>query len=111
MSCKYQKHAKHQEGKIRRLEQELKAAREEISRLKAGNVSSSIREQGKLETWIKPKNSKSRCRRFSANDAPQVRLNNRFSELETYTLDVDQQSPVLLKHECLEIKSFAGKSE
>jgi hypothetical protein len=27
----------------------------------AGNVSSSIREQGKLETWIKPKNSKSRC--------------------------------------------------
>jgi hypothetical protein len=72
MPCKYQKHAKHQEGVIRHLEQELKAAREDISRLRAENVSSSIREQGKLEIWIKPKNSKSRCRRFFANDAPQV---------------------------------------
>jgi hypothetical protein len=41
---KYQKHAKHQE-RIRNLGQELKAAREHISRLRAGNVSSSIREQ------------------------------------------------------------------
>jgi hypothetical protein len=111
ISCKYQKHAKHQEGKIRHLEQELKAAREEISRLKAGNVSSGSREQGKLETWIKPKNSKSRCRGFSANDAPQVHLNNRFIVLETDTLYVGQQSPVLLKHESREVKSFAGKSE
>jgi hypothetical protein len=77
----------------------LKAAREEISQLRTANVSSSIREQGKLETWIKPKNSKSRCCRFSADDAPQVKLNNRFSVLETDTLDVGQQSPVLLKHE------------
>jgi hypothetical protein len=72
VSCKYQKNAKHQKGRIRHLEQQLKAAREEISRLKAGNVSSISREQGKLETWIKPKNSKSRCRRFSANVAPHV---------------------------------------
>jgi hypothetical protein len=111
MSCKYQKHAKHQEGKIRHLEQELKAAREEISRLRAGNISSSIREQCKLETWIKPKNSKSRCCMFYAEDAPQVQLNIRFSVLETDTLDVGQQSPVLLKHECRGVKSFAGKSE
>jgi hypothetical protein len=111
MSCKYQKHAKHLEGRIRHLEQELKAAREEISRLRAGNVSSSIREQGKLETWIKPKNSKSRCCRFSADDAPEVQLNNRCSVLETGTLDVGQHCPVLLKHECREVKPFAGKTE
>jgi hypothetical protein len=85
MSCKYQKHAKHQVGRIRHLEQELEAAREEISRLRAGNVNSSIREQRNLETWIKPKNSKSTCCRFSADDAPQVRLNNRFNVLETNT--------------------------
>jgi hypothetical protein len=30
MSCKYQYHARYQEGRIRYLEQELKAAREEI---------------------------------------------------------------------------------
>jgi hypothetical protein len=35
MSCKYQKHAKYQEGRIRLLEQELKAARAEIKFLKA----------------------------------------------------------------------------
>jgi hypothetical protein len=65
----------------------------------------------KLETCIEPKNSKSRCCRFSADDAPQVQLNNRFSVLGTDTLDVGQQSPVLLKHECREVKSFAGKTE
>jgi hypothetical protein len=84
MSCKYQKHAKHQEGRVRYLEQELKVAREEISRLRDGNVSSSIREQCKLETWIKPKNSKSWCHRFSADDTSQVRLNNRVKERSYY---------------------------
>jgi hypothetical protein len=51
------------------------------------------------------------CCRFSANDAPQVQVNNRFSVLETDTLDLGQQSPVLLKHEGREVKSFAGKTE
>jgi hypothetical protein len=31
--------------------------------------------------------------------------------LEPHTLDVGQQSPVLLKHECREVKSFSGKTE
>jgi hypothetical protein len=31
--------------------------------------------------------------------------------LETDTLDVGQQSPVLLKHEFREVKSFSGKTE
>jgi predicted RNase H-like nuclease (RuvC/YqgF family) len=39
ISCRYQKHAKHQEERIRHLEQELKSAREEISKLKAVNGS------------------------------------------------------------------------
>jgi hypothetical protein len=55
--------------------------------LKAGNVSSSIKEQNKLVSWCKPKNSKSRCRRLSAGDAG-VKLSNRFSVLETHTLDI-----------------------
>jgi hypothetical protein len=49
--------------RIRHLEQELKAVREVITRVKAGNVSSSIREQSNLKIWRKPKNSKSRCHR------------------------------------------------
>jgi hypothetical protein len=85
--------------RIRHLEQELKAVREVITRVKAGNASSSIREQSNLEIWRKPKNSKSRCHRISADDAPQVQLNNGFSALETDTLDVGQQSTVLLYHE------------
>jgi hypothetical protein len=35
MACKYKKHARYQEGVIRYLEQELKAARDEINSLKA----------------------------------------------------------------------------
>jgi hypothetical protein len=38
-SCYYQKYAKQQEGIIRYLENEIKAASEEIYKLKAGNVS------------------------------------------------------------------------
>jgi hypothetical protein len=111
ISCKYQKHVKQQEWRIRHLEQELKAAREEISRLKAVNVSSSVRKQRTSNNWITPKNSKSRCCRFSADDAPLVQLSNRSSVLGTDTLDVGQKSPVLLKHEHKKVKSFAGKSE
>jgi hypothetical protein len=45
MSCKYHRHANHQEERIRHLEHELTAAKEEIRILEAGNISSSIREQ------------------------------------------------------------------
>jgi hypothetical protein len=108
ISCKYQKHVKQQEWRIGHLEQELKAAREEISRLKAVNV----RKQRNSNNWITSKNSKSRCHRFSAaDDAPLVQLSNRFSVLETDTLEFGQKSPVLLKHEHKKVKSFAGKSE
>jgi hypothetical protein len=43
--CKYQRHSKKQEERIKHLEQKLKAAREEICKLKAGNISSSFREE------------------------------------------------------------------
>jgi hypothetical protein len=111
MSCKYQKHAKQQEWRIRHLEQELKATREEISRLKAVNNSSSVRKQRNVNNWIIPKNFKSRCHRFCADDVPLVQLSNRFSVLETDTLDVGQKSQVLLKHGHKKVKLFAGKSE
>jgi hypothetical protein len=56
MSCKYQECAKYQEGKIRFLEPELKAAREEIIFLKAGNTSSKIKDQdNSSDFWIKSK--------------------------------------------------------
>jgi hypothetical protein len=42
--------------RIRHLEHELKAAREGIKRLKAGNISSSIGKQSNLEIGRKPKN-------------------------------------------------------
>jgi hypothetical protein len=65
VSCKYQKHARCQEARIRYLEQELKAAKEEINFLKAGNSSNKIKDQNNsndLCNWTKPKNSKSRSR-------------------------------------------------
>jgi hypothetical protein len=107
MSCKCHRHAKEQE-RIRHLERELQVAREEIRTLKDGNVSSNIREQSNLESRCKPKNSKSRCCRFSAGDAG-VKLSNRFSALKTDTVDVDQQNQVLLKHECERAKSVTEK--
>jgi hypothetical protein len=80
MSCKYQKHARYQEGRIRYLEQELKVARENIIFLKAGGNSSKIRDQeisDDSRPWNKPENSKSRSCRFSADHAPHVQLSNR----------------------------------
>jgi len=56
--------------------------------------------------WLKPKNSKSRARRFSADDVSHIRLSNKFIVLE-----VDQQSQGLLKHEDMKVKSPTGKSE
>jgi hypothetical protein len=109
ISCKYQKQARYQEERIRYLEQELKAAREEINFLKAGNSSSKIKDQDisdDLCNWTKPKNSKSRSRRFSTDDASHVQLSNRFSVLEG-----DQQSTGLLKHGNNKIKPLAGKTK
>jgi hypothetical protein len=74
--CKYHRHANQQEEGIRHLEHELEVAREEIRALRSENVSSSIRDQNNSENWCKPKNSKSRCCRFSADDAV-VKLRNR----------------------------------
>jgi len=44
MSCKYQKHVKHQEGRIRYLELELKAAKDETDLLKNRYMSNKIRD-------------------------------------------------------------------
>jgi hypothetical protein len=76
--------------------------------LKAGNVSSSIKNQNKLVNSCKSKNSKSRCHRFSAGDAG-IKLSNKFSVLETDTLDVAQQNQVLLEHECKKVRTIAKK--
>jgi hypothetical protein len=84
MSYKSQKHAIQQDERIRCLEQELKAARLEITKLKAEIGSSNIVKKTDVNDWIKPKNSKAVGRRFSARDAPPLQLRNRFSVLETY---------------------------
>jgi hypothetical protein len=73
-------------------------AREEICKLKTDNVSSYFMQQENSGLWEKPKHSKSRFHRFSANDAGQVQLSNKFSILATDALEVGQQTPVLLKH-------------
>lgn len=105
MTCNYQKRAKYQEERIRFLELELKAAREEIKFLKAGNTSSKVKDQDNSSGfWIKPKNSKSKAHRFSADDVSHIQIKNRFSVLE-----VDQQCPSLLKHVDQKVRSLAGK--
>jgi hypothetical protein len=104
MSCKYQKHIKYQAGKIRYLELELKATRDEVNMLKNINMSYKTRDKDNAnDIWLRPKNSKSRARRFSADDVSHIRLSNQFSILE-----VDQQNQGLLKHD-MKIKSPAGK--
>jgi hypothetical protein len=104
MSCKHHRHAKEQEERIRNLEYELEIAREEIGVLKTGNRSSGIREQNYSESWCKPKNSKSRCCRFSADDAV-VELSNRFSMLKTDTVNVHQHNQVPMGQVSKKIKS------
>jgi hypothetical protein len=109
VSCKYQKHSRCEEEKIRYLEQELKAAKEEIHFLKAGNSSNKIKDQNNsndLCNWTKPKNSKSRSCRFSADNVSHVQLSNRFSVLE-----VDQQNEGLLKHVDKKEKPLVGKTK
>jgi hypothetical protein len=107
-SCKYQKHAKHQEERIRHLERELRSARAEIKFLKTGYTSSKTKVQDistEPSIWAIPKNSKSRSRRFSGDDTYHVQLTNRFS-----TLDVDQQSSDFMKHVKDTVKSIHGKT-
>jgi hypothetical protein len=74
----------------------LEIAREEMRVLKTRNVSSTIRKQKHSEGWCKPNNSKARCRRYSADDAV-VELSNRFSVLETDTVNVDQYIQVCFR--------------
>jgi hypothetical protein len=75
---KNKKHVKEQEERIRHLEKELNAAREETCKVKAGNVSSNFMEQDYPGNWGKKnkqqtnKKSNSRSHRFSANDACEV---------------------------------------
>jgi hypothetical protein len=76
-----------------------------------GNIISSFIEQDTLGHWKKPKNSKSKCRRFSANDVSKVKLSTKFSVLATDTLEAAQQSPVLLKHGSRERKLFIEKNK
>jgi hypothetical protein len=107
MSCKYQKHARYQEGRLRYLGQELEAAREEINVFRTGSTSSKITDQDNLsDFWIKPKNPKSRTHRFSADDVSHIQLTNRFSIPKA-----DQQSKGLLKHVDHRVKSLAGKAK
>jgi hypothetical protein len=64
-------------------------------------MSNKIRDKDNTnDICLKPKNSKSRARRFSADDVSHIRLSNRFSILEA-----DQQSQGLLKHEDMKVKS------
>jgi len=58
------------------------------------------------DIWLKPKNSKIRARRFSADDVSHIRLSNKFSILED-----DQLNQGLFKHEDMKIKSLTGKSK
>jgi hypothetical protein len=77
--------------------------------LKAGNNSNKTEDQGisdDLCNWSKPKNSKSRSCRLSADDVPNVKLRNRFS-----VLDVDQQRTGFLKHVDRKVKPLAGKTK
>jgi hypothetical protein len=105
----FQQHVKQQERRITHLAKELKAAREEICKLKAGNVNSNFLEQENSGNW--GGNSNSRAHKFSANDAGQIQLNNKFSTLATDTREVGQQTSVLLKHKSRELKSFTVKRE
>jgi hypothetical protein len=59
----------------------------------------------------KPKNSKSRFHRFSANGANQLQLSSKFSVLEAHTLELGQKTPVPLKHGDGELKSITLKTE
>jgi hypothetical protein len=65
-------------------------------------------EQKTLGTWSKPKYFRTIFHRFSAADASEVKLRNRFSVLETDTLEAVQQNPGFMKQEVTEGTSFTG---
>jgi hypothetical protein len=111
VNCKYQKHVKQQKGQNQAPGKGSKGSQEEICKLKAGYVSGNLIDQDNLRNWKKPKNSNSKSHRFSANDASQIQLKNKFSILATEALEVGQQTPVLLKHKDRELKSFTVKTE
>jgi hypothetical protein len=107
-------HAIQQDEKIRHLEQELKAARLEITKLKAVNGSSSSSSSvmwADINGWIKPENSKTGGCRFPAHDHPQLQLRNGFSVLETDTLEAVQKGPGLLKQKDGGVNAHVGKLE
>jgi hypothetical protein len=109
MSCKYQKHARYQKGRIRYLEQELKVAGKEINSLKARNNSSKIKDRDisdDLRNWSQPKNFKSRLRRFSADEVHNVNLSKGFT-----VLHIVQQDTGFLKHVENKVKPLAGKTK
>jgi hypothetical protein len=68
------KHEIQQDKRIGHLEQELKAARLEITKLKAVIVSSNIVKQAEINDWIKTKNSKAGGSTFSVYDPPQLQF-------------------------------------
>jgi hypothetical protein len=103
-------YVKQQEGRIGHLERALKAAREEICKLKAVNVISNFMEQNNAGNWKKPKKFQLWVHRFTANDASQVQLKNKSCILSTDALEVGQQTPVLLKHKGRELKLFTVKT-
>jgi hypothetical protein len=76
--------------------------------LKAANGSINYIEQETLSTRCKPKNSISRLHSFSAADASEVKLRERFSVLETDTLEAVQQNLGFLKQKVKEGRSFRG---
>jgi (p)ppGpp synthase/HD superfamily hydrolase len=55
---RHQKHAIQQDERTKHLEQELNAARLEITKLKAAIGSNNIVKQAEVNDWMKPKNSK-----------------------------------------------------
>jgi hypothetical protein len=52
-----------------------------------------------------------RSRKFSADDASQGQLTNKFSILATDVLKVGQQTSIVLKHKSRELKSFTVMAE
>jgi hypothetical protein len=102
---------KQQEGRISRLEKELKVAtEEEICKQKTGNVSSNFMDQDNSGNLGGGGDSNTRSHRFSANYS-QVQLNNKFRILAIDALEISQQTPVVLKHKGRELKSFTVKTE
>lgn len=92
--CIYDRKMRDQLERIRALELELDEAKCEINKLRALKDSISVSNKGRSHTWMKPKNSKSRSRRFSADDAASIKLTNKFSALQAMNVDQENSDPV-----------------